>query len=90
MSCGGRPLWLALLPTPLLSTSHHERAASSFLPSSLPLFQMAATRTAYQGSKRKLVIAMDLGTTFSGVSYVVLDPGKVPDIKTVNRYAHAS
>lgn len=51
---------------------------------------MAATRTAYQGSKRKLVIAMDLGTTFSGVSYVVLDPGKVPDIKTVNRYAHAS
>ena len=47
---------------------------------------MAATRTAYQGPKRKLVIAMDLGTTFSGVSYALLDPGKVPDIRTVNRY----
>ncbi|KZV77361.1 hypothetical protein PENSPDRAFT_597305 [Peniophora sp. CONT] len=47
---------------------------------------MSGTRAAFQGPKRKLVIAFDLGTTFSGVSYAVLDPGKVPDIKTVNRW----
>ncbi|KAK0476522.1 hypothetical protein EDD18DRAFT_1215707 [Armillaria luteobubalina] len=35
----------------------------------------------YQGPRQKLVIALDLGTTFSGVSYSILDPGIVPEIK---------
>ncbi|VDB95850.1 unnamed protein product [Peniophora sp. CBMAI 1063] len=47
---------------------------------------MSSHRTPYAGTKRKLVIAFDLGTTYSGVSYAVLDPGKVPEIKTVTRY----
>ncbi|KAI0315438.1 hypothetical protein OF83DRAFT_1062097 [Amylostereum chailletii] len=44
------------------------------------------TRPPYHGLKRKLVIAFDLGTTFSGVSYAILDPGKVPEIRTVTRF----
>ncbi|VDB90865.1 unnamed protein product [Peniophora sp. CBMAI 1063] len=45
-----------------------------------------ACRKVFTGSKRKLVLAFDLGTTFSGVSFVVLDPGNVPRIQTVTRY----
>ncbi|KAK0471591.1 hypothetical protein IW261DRAFT_1511451 [Armillaria novae-zelandiae] len=40
----------------------------------------------YQGPHQKLVIALDLGTTFSGVSYSILDPGLIPEIKGVTRF----
>ena len=40
----------------------------------------------FDGSLRKLVLAFDVGTTFSGVGYAVLDPGMVPQIQVVNRY----
>ncbi|KAI0629325.1 hypothetical protein C8Q77DRAFT_1220485 [Trametes polyzona] len=40
----------------------------------------------YQGLVRKLVVAMDIGTTFSGVSYAILDPGEVPKIQGVTRF----
>ncbi|KAK0196207.1 hypothetical protein F5146DRAFT_1028844 [Armillaria mellea] len=40
----------------------------------------------YRGPRQKLVIALDLGTTFSGVSYSILDPGMVPEIKGVTRF----
>ncbi|TFK21935.1 hypothetical protein FA15DRAFT_597024 [Coprinopsis marcescibilis] len=40
----------------------------------------------YRGLRRKLVLAFDLGTTYSGVSYSVLDPGEVPSIKGVTRF----
>ncbi|KAI0315436.1 hypothetical protein OF83DRAFT_1173833 [Amylostereum chailletii] len=43
-------------------------------------------RQPYHGAKRRLVLAFDLGTTFSGISYAVLDPGQVPKISTVSRY----
>ncbi|EPQ55253.1 hypothetical protein GLOTRDRAFT_129538 [Gloeophyllum trabeum ATCC 11539] len=43
-------------------------------------------RQAYRGSTRKLVIALDIGTTCSGVSYSILDPGLVPQIWTVTTY----
>ena len=43
-------------------------------------------RQPYQGLQRKIVLAFDVGTTFSGVSYSILDPGLVPDIKGVTRY----
>ncbi|CAA7260337.1 unnamed protein product [Cyclocybe aegerita] len=45
-----------------------------------------ASRSAYNGRKRKLVLAFDVGTTFSGISYSVLDPGQVPEIKPVTRF----
>ncbi|KAF6763915.1 hypothetical protein DFP72DRAFT_800828 [Ephemerocybe angulata] len=40
----------------------------------------------YRGLQRRLVIAFDLGTTFSGVSYSILDPGETPEIKGVTRF----
>ncbi|KZV77357.1 hypothetical protein PENSPDRAFT_679530 [Peniophora sp. CONT] len=43
-------------------------------------------RAPYSENERRLVISFDLGTTFSGVSYALLDPGKVPKIETVTRY----
>ncbi|KZP28402.1 hypothetical protein FIBSPDRAFT_817256 [Athelia psychrophila] len=47
---------------------------------------MAPSRLPYHGSGRKLVLAMDIGTTFSGISYAVLDPGEIPVIKGVTRF----
>ena len=41
----------------------------------------------YSGSARKLVFGIDVGTTFSGVAYTILDPGEVPKILGVTRYA---
>ncbi|KAG6334774.1 hypothetical protein ID866_4307, partial [Astraeus odoratus] len=43
-------------------------------------------RKPYQGRERKLVLAFDVGTTYSGVSYSILDPGEVPKIHGVARY----
>ncbi|KDQ52423.1 hypothetical protein JAAARDRAFT_483334 [Jaapia argillacea MUCL 33604] len=43
-------------------------------------------RLPYHGLRRKLVLAFDVGTTFSGVSYSILDPGEVPKIFTVTMY----
>jgi molecular chaperone DnaK (HSP70) len=48
------------------------------------------SRKPYSGSQRKLVIGIDVGTTFSGVSYSILDPGIVPVIQGVNRYVGTS
>jgi len=43
-------------------------------------------RAPYGGSTRKLVLAFDVGTTFSGISYSILDPGQVPKIQGVTRF----
>ncbi|KIL60590.1 hypothetical protein M378DRAFT_914269 [Amanita muscaria Koide BX008] len=43
-------------------------------------------RQPYSGKERKLVIAIDVGTTFSGVSYTLLDPGLVPQIQPVTQF----
>jgi hypothetical protein len=48
-------------------------------------------RKPYEGLTRKLVLAFDVGTTFSGVSYCILDPGEVPVIRGVSKLAvHSS
>lgn len=44
-------------------------------------------REPYVGDRRRLVLAFDLGTTYSGISYSILDPGNVPEIHGVNRSA---
>ncbi|KAF8907433.1 hypothetical protein CPB85DRAFT_1254346 [Mucidula mucida] len=44
-------------------------------------------RKPYTGAFRKLVVAFDVGTTYSGVSFAILDPGLVPVIQGVTRYA---
>ncbi|KAF9526170.1 hypothetical protein CPB83DRAFT_837537 [Crepidotus variabilis] len=43
-------------------------------------------RAPYAGTRRKLVLAFDVGTTFSGISYSILDPGQVPTIKGVTEF----
>ncbi len=43
----------------------------------------------YNGFQRKLVIAFDVGTTFSGVSYAVLIPRELPLIHGVTKYVTA-
>ncbi|KAG2358893.1 hypothetical protein BDR07DRAFT_1293671 [Suillus spraguei] len=43
-------------------------------------------RQPYRGSDPKLVLAFDVGTTYSTISYCILYPGKVPQIQSVNRY----
>ena len=40
----------------------------------------------YHGTNRKLVIAIDIGTTYSGVAYCILDPGETPKVLSVTRY----
>lgn len=47
---------------------------------------MSTARSAFRGPRRKLVLAFDVGTTYSGISYSVLDPGVVPEIKGVTRF----
>jgi hypothetical protein len=47
---------------------------------------LMSIRNPYHGLRRKLVLAFDVGTTYSGVSYSVLDPGVIPQIKGVTRY----
>ncbi|KAF8815528.1 hypothetical protein BYT27DRAFT_7249056 [Phlegmacium glaucopus] len=44
--------------------------------------------SAYSGRTRKLILAFDIGTTFSGISYCILDPGEVPEIKGVTRFPY--
>ena len=46
---------------------------------------MTAPRARYSGPSRKLVVALDIGTTFSGAAYAFLDPGVVPEIRSVTK-----
>ena len=48
---------------------------------------MDTTRARYSGSSRKLIVALDIGTTFSGAAYAFLDPGEIPQIRSVTRQA---
>lgn len=48
--------------------------------------QSSEVRKPYSGSIRSLVLALDVGTTFSGVSYAILEPGEIPKIHGVTRY----
>ena len=43
-------------------------------------------RKPYSGDRRALVLAFDVGTTFSGISYAFLNPGEIPKIQGVTRY----
>ncbi|KAF8557817.1 hypothetical protein OG21DRAFT_1595682 [Imleria badia] len=44
------------------------------------------SREPYRGLSRKLVVAFDVGTTYSGISYCILDPGEIPNVLGVSRY----
>jgi hypothetical protein len=61
-----------------------QKPADFTLSSSL---ETMSSRQPYHGSHRKLVLAFDIGTTYSGVSYSILGPGLVPEIRAATRYA---
>ncbi|KAG8929079.1 hypothetical protein FRC01_004911 [Tulasnella sp. 417] len=42
-----------------------------------------SSRPPYSGSESKLVISIDIGTTYSGASYTFLSPGEVPKVYNV-------
>jgi hypothetical protein len=42
------------------------------------------TKTPYAGAEQKLVVAIDVGTTFSAVSFCVLRPGEEPQFVEVH------
>ncbi|KAI6123788.1 hypothetical protein EDD16DRAFT_608175 [Pisolithus croceorrhizus] len=44
------------------------------------------SRKPYEGPSRKLILAFDIGTTFSGISYCIVDPGEVPVIRGVSKF----
>ena len=46
---------------------------------------MDTARARYSGPSRELVVALDIGTTFSGAAYAFLDPGQVPQIRSVTK-----
>jgi hypothetical protein len=50
----------------------------------------AKERRAYDGPGAKLVLAFDVGTTYSGVSYAIMEPGEVPEIQSITRSVLAS
>lgn len=39
-------------------------------------------------SAARLIIAIDVGTTFSGASYCIIQPGEAPQVHDVGRYPH--
>ncbi|KAJ3524264.1 hypothetical protein NMY22_g11074 [Coprinellus aureogranulatus] len=45
-----------------------------------------AVRHAYTGSRKRLVIAFDVGTMSSGISYSILEPGQMPTIYPVTGF----
>ena len=46
---------------------------------------MNLVRAPYSGPSRKLVVALDIRTTFSGAAYTLLEPGEVPETQFVTR-----
>ena len=39
----------------------------------------------FSGSQDGLIVGIDFGTTFSGVSYAFLHPGEIPEIQAVTK-----
>lgn len=42
-------------------------------------------RAPYSGKTLGIVIGIDVGTTYSGVSYAILRPGEIPEIVPVTK-----
>ena len=70
-----------MLASLTLSTS----LPGAFPSTSSPTKQARPARKPYTGQNKAVVIAIDVGTLFSGVSYALLDPGKIPEIHEVTK-----
>lgn len=87
--------WSRLYPnavySSVVSLSLHIRLAQT-LAQPIPLAPSPSIREAnmsplhpFQGPLRKLAVAIDVGTTYSGIAYAILDPGEVPRTQAVTR-----
>ena len=47
--------------------------------------RLSMIRSPYNGTDRKLVLAFDIGTTYSGAAYASLDPREVPEVCSVTK-----
>ena len=74
-------------PKETLKVSTYYRTITNPVPRLTLIPIMDITRAPYSGSLRKLVIAFDIGTTFSSAAYAFLNPGEVPEIRPVTRQA---
>ncbi len=61
----------------------------SFSPA-ITFEQLEMSQKPYEGSSRRLVLAFDCGTTFSGISYCLLNPGEIPKICNITRFVLSS
>jgi molecular chaperone DnaK (HSP70) len=46
-------------------------------------------KSLYEGETRKLVVSIDIGTTFSAASFCILQPGEVPEFVEVRDTVHS-
>lgn len=71
---------------------HHDASNQVYVTTlAVPLAASAMlSRKPYHGRLRGLVVAFDVGTTYSGISYSILDPGEVPKIQGVTRFVTSS
>jgi molecular chaperone DnaK (HSP70) len=47
-------------------------------------------RRLYEGETSKLVVSIDIGTTFSAASFCILQPGEVPEFVEVGGSVHSA
>ena len=47
--------------------------------------KISVKRNTYKGDRETIIISIDVGTTYSGVSFARLFPGEVPKIEGVTR-----
>ena len=83
----GRKLMLHCSCPATLKISPTDHTTSPLTHRSLSPLLVMPSMQPYSGSACKLVFGIDVGTTFSGVAYTILDPGEVPKILGVTRYA---
>ena len=76
---------MALVADSTLLSSRGLLLRTTTYPKQVPTNPLMPERQPYQGPARKLVLAFDVGTTYSGVSYSILDPGEPPVVCGVTR-----
>ena len=62
------------------------KPVNNFIVRPISSSTMDVARAPYSGPSRKLIVALDIGTTFSGAAYAFLDPGEIPRIQSVTRH----
>ena len=69
-------------PKEILKVSDY-RAITNPVPHFAPIPIMSTARARYSGPSPKFILALNIGTSLSGVAYAFLDPGQVPETRYV-------